>query len=262
MNDAAGRGVLLIGHGTRSEAGAAEFFALRDRVQQLLPDAAVEAGFLELRAPSIAQAWQRLTALPVGRIDAVPLLLFAAGHARQDIPAALAACASPDRPVTLRLTRPLSRHRALIALAAARATEAVQAAGAADLGRTALVVVGRGNYDPCARTDLRLLVETVSRSIRPMVPLAAVEAAFYAMAEPPLTDVLAHQASGGSIDTVVVQPLLLFDGQVKTSICRQVAQAARRYPAVRFHVGEHLAADPLLAQAVAGRLAELPCCCT
>ena len=87
--------MLIVGHGTRSDAGVAEFGRLvgqvRARTAGRVP--AVDGGFIELSRPSVAGAITRLarpgTGGP-GPIVAVPLVLTAAGHGKGDIPAALA----------------------------------------------------------------------------------------------------------------------------------------------------------------------------
>src|SRR5215218_7871238 len=61
--------LLIVGHGTRAADGAAEFHALADRVVSLAPELRVAAGFTD--------------------VVAIPLMLLAAGHAKNDIPATL-----------------------------------------------------------------------------------------------------------------------------------------------------------------------------
>ena len=87
--------LLLVGHGTRSDAGVAEFTRfvgqVRARTWGRVP--AVDGGFIELARPSVADAVARLVEPAAGGprpIVAVPLVLTAAGHGKGDIPAALA----------------------------------------------------------------------------------------------------------------------------------------------------------------------------
>src|SRR5438309_12008985 len=83
-------GILLVGHGTRSEVGTAQFLALADDLRASLRPTAVEPAFLELQQPAIDAAVEQLLAGGCQRIVTFPLLLFAAGHAKEDIPAAVA----------------------------------------------------------------------------------------------------------------------------------------------------------------------------
>src|SRR5687767_3853616 len=90
-------GWLVVGHGTRDRAGQAEFFELVELLARKVGDRGpqVEPAFLELASPTIAQGLARLAARGVRRVLVIPLLLFAAGHAKDDIPQAVAAAALP-----------------------------------------------------------------------------------------------------------------------------------------------------------------------
>jgi len=81
--------LLVIGHGTKSAAGCAEFAALVERTQLRAPYADVAGGFLELAPPPIQDAVRGLVDAGHTTIDVVPLVLVAAGHSKGDIPAAL-----------------------------------------------------------------------------------------------------------------------------------------------------------------------------
>src|SRR5438876_10639298 len=83
------QGLLLIGHGTRSESGVRQFLEVADRVAEQAPDQIVEPAFLELAEPSIETAISRLGDRGARSFVTVPLLLFAAGHVKRDIPEAI-----------------------------------------------------------------------------------------------------------------------------------------------------------------------------
>ena len=81
--------LLIAGHGTADADGAADFLRLTARVAARL-DAPVGGGFIELSPPPLSDAVHALVANGSRRLAAVPLTLVAAGHAKGDIPAALA----------------------------------------------------------------------------------------------------------------------------------------------------------------------------
>ncbi|QEG38524.1 sirohydrochlorin chelatase [Roseimaritima ulvae] len=264
-NDGHGRGVrganddhglLVIGHGTRHAEGAEQFLQLIEQLRRQVPDRPVEGCFLELRPPTIETAWRQLVERGVRHVQALPLLLFSAGHAKRDIPDALADCAAGTPGVSFHLGRALSRHRGVLQ----RSCQCVlQAAGTdASAAETVLVMVGRGSYDVCAQADMRLFSECVFRTVRDhaAVPFAAVETAFYAMAEPSLPQVLDAVCAGRPTARVVVQPHLLFAGQLQMAIERQVEEARVRYPNCSLVTGQPLGPHRLIAQAVADRLRE------
>jgi xanthine dehydrogenase YagS FAD-binding subunit len=90
---------LIVGHGTRDPRGQAEMLAVAELVAGRLPGIRCHSCSLEFASPTIAEGVASLVDQGVRQIVAMPLLLFAAGHVKQDIPAALAEaagrCASP-----------------------------------------------------------------------------------------------------------------------------------------------------------------------
>src|SRR3712207_2007383 len=81
--------LLVVGHGSRDPRGAGEFHELVTLVRQRAPNLAVEGGFIELSRPPISECVERLAHVGSRRVAAVPLMLLAAGHAKDDIPATL-----------------------------------------------------------------------------------------------------------------------------------------------------------------------------
>lgn len=246
------RGILLIGHGTRDLVGTAEFFALADRLGQQVRPLPLQACLLELQPPTIAAGWQALVGQGVTHIHAVPLLLFAAGHAKTDIPQALAACQQGTPEVTWDLTRPLSRCPEVLALVTRRLDQ-VLPSNPRERDRTALVIVGRGSYDPCAQADLKVLAHCIGilREVR------RVEPAFFAMATPRLPEVLAQVAADREIEHLIVQPHLLFDGAIYQGIGRLVEHSQTLHPRCRHRCGRYLGPEAELASALVRRIQEL-----
>ena len=61
----------------------------RGHLEKRLPEYPVEFGYLEFATPIIRDGLDRLRAKGVNRVLAVPGMLFAAGHAKNDIPSVL-----------------------------------------------------------------------------------------------------------------------------------------------------------------------------
>ena len=80
------RGVLLVAHGARDPEWARPFDDVAARTAAARPDAAVRLGFLELMAPSIAEAGAALADAGCTQVDVLPLFLGAGGHVRRDLP--------------------------------------------------------------------------------------------------------------------------------------------------------------------------------
>ncbi len=244
-------GVLLVGHGTRDEVGTSQFFELASLLADQLDPVPVEAALLEFQQPTIPQAWDALVSQNVKRLRVAPLLLFAAGHAKQDIPNALLECQARTPGIAFDQTRPLSRHPAMIELARRRLAKSLSQATAPS-NRTAVVMVGRGSYDPCAQADMRVLAEVVGHR----VDVASVTTAFYAMASPRLPVVLDELAASQQFDTIIVQPHLLFEGRLYQAILGQVDEARQRYPNIQWINSDYLGPDRLVARAIVGRIEE------
>lgn len=85
----AGPALLIVGHGSRNPRGAREFHELVALARKRDPALAVEGGFIELSRPPISECVSRLVENGARKIAAVPLMLLAAGHAKDDIPATL-----------------------------------------------------------------------------------------------------------------------------------------------------------------------------
>jgi sirohydrochlorin cobaltochelatase len=244
-----GEGVLLIGHGTRDQMGTDQFFQLGTLLAQRLEPVPVEPCLLELQTPTIGEAFARLVRRGAKRIHAAPLLLFSAGHAKTDIPNALAVCQAEHPGVVWDQSRPLSRCPELISLSLRRLDETLALSNAAPT-RSAFIMVGRGSHDPCAQTDMKLLTQCVARRRS----IARSATAFYAMATPKLPAVLAEVAACSDIDEVIIQPHLLFAGSIYQSIMTMVSQARRDHPQCRFWCGQYLGPESELVDGLIRRI--------
>ena len=80
---------MLCGHGSRNRRAVDEFAALAGALKQRLPGIPVEYGYLEFANPVIHYGLDRLRAEGTRHVLAVPGMLFAAGHAKNDIPSVL-----------------------------------------------------------------------------------------------------------------------------------------------------------------------------
>jgi len=244
--------LLLAAHGTRDPAGVAGFQALAARVADLAGQDGIEVagGFIELSAPPLRDAVTSLAATSLAstgpaRIVAVPLMLVAAGHAKGDIPAALAREQARHPGVSFTYARTLGPHPALIELLDARV-----AAVAGDTP-AAVLVVGRGSTDPDANADVvktaRLLWEGRD------YPLA--ETAFVSLARPDVTEGLERCRLLGA-RRIVVARYFLFPGVLPDRVAEQAAQYAAAHPELDVAVADVLGDCDELAALVLERYRE------
>jgi sirohydrochlorin ferrochelatase len=144
----------------------------------------------------------------------------------------------------------LGCHAAMVELSKSRADDAlsaIQRGGASgccgpreDPGtENACLLVGRGSHDESATAEMHEFAGLRRQGI----PGKKVEVAFLAMARPLLAELLPVIARQG-YRRVIVQPHLLFRGELVDSIERQVAEAKGQSPETEWIVAEPLADLP------------------
>ena len=173
-------------------------------------------GFIELSPPPLREAVAALgtsTSMVV-----VPLMLSAAGHAKGDIPAALARERVRHPGLTWAYARPLGPHPALISLLAARIAEVSEEA-------PAVLVVGRGSTDPDANAD----VVKTSRLLWEGREYPLTETAFISLARPSVPEGLERCRLLGARQIAVAR-YFLFPGVLPDRVAEQAAQYAAAHP--------------------------------
>ena len=175
--------LFIVGHGTRDAAGVAEFHRFVDVVRAEAGDLHVRGGFIELAEPDLDTAIDDLVGSGAAEagVVAVPLVLLGAGHMKNDGPGALARARRRHPGVPMTYGRELGVHPTVLALAEARAREAMAATAPAD---HAVVLVGRGSSDPDANSDLY----KACRLVWDHRQLGLVEPAFISLAPPGVSE--------------------------------------------------------------------------
>jgi sirohydrochlorin cobaltochelatase len=77
-------GIMVCGHGSRDDNAVTEFASVAAGIRERLPHYPVESGFLEFATPVIRDGLDKLRDRGCTRILALPGMLFAAGHAKND----------------------------------------------------------------------------------------------------------------------------------------------------------------------------------
>ena len=240
--------LLIVGHGSRSPAGVAEYWDLARVVTEDAPELDVGCGFIELAAPDLDTAVDRLVERGAASVVAVPLVLLGAGHMKDDGPAALHRGRHRHPSVHFAYARHLGLHPLVLAVAEDRIRATV---GEGDPAETAVVIVGRGSSDPDANADLY----KVARLLWDSRGLAMVEPAFVSLAPPSVPAALERCRLLGATRIVVV-PYFLFTGILVDRIEEQVAAWAAAHPGLDVRPGPHLGADPRIARLILDRYAE------
>ena len=247
LNDEA---VLLVGHGSRREASNEQVRTLAADLEDRL-GVPVDAGFLELAAPSVEDAIDAL-APAVSSISVVHLSLFAASHVKNDVPAALRQARAEHPDVAFDNGSHLGVHPAIVDLLDDRA-----ASVEADLGvdreadDVAVVLCARGSSDPDANAD----VHKLARLLYEGRAFSRVDATFIGVTEPTLDETL-HDVAKHRPDAVVVVPYMLGDGVLTGRIRDGAADFDDEYPYVEAACGDPLGTDPRLLDVLGDRWQE------
>ncbi|MEU7563135.1 sirohydrochlorin chelatase [Streptomyces eurythermus] len=240
--------LLIAGHGTRDDAGAEAF---RDFVRELgrrHPDLPVAGGFIELSPPPLGEAVAELVERGVRRFAAVPLMLVSAGHAKGDIPAALAREKERHPGISYTYGRPLGPHPALLSVLERRLDEVL---AGADRAEVTVLLVGRGSTDPDANAE----VFKAARLLWEGRGYAGVETAFVSLAAPDVPSGLERCAALGA-RRIVVLPYFLFTGILPDRVRQQTEDWAAAHPELDVRSADVIGPEPELLDLVMERYEE------
>ncbi len=258
---APGRALMICGHGSRDEQAVREFRNLSDQLRARLTGLDVEFGFLEFARPIIREGLDALISRGARDILAVPGMLFAAGHAKNDIPSVLNTYLAQKRAdglpdLTLRYGRELGIDLKMIRAAGDRVAQAVEAAdqhlGEVPRHETLLVVVGRGASDPDANSN----VAKVARMLWEGMGFGWCETAYSGVTFPLVAPALEHAAKLG-YRRIVVFPYFLFTGVLVRRIYEHTDAVAAAHPELQFIKASYLNDHPLVLDSFVERAQEI-----
>jgi sirohydrochlorin cobaltochelatase len=245
-------GLMICGHGSRDQAAIAEFAALAERLRPRFPEWPVEHGYLEFARPVIREGLDKLVGAGASRILAVPGMLFAAGHAKNDIPSVLNTYQAGHRGLTIEYGRELGLDARMIQAAGARVREALNGAEDVPLHDTLLVVVGRGASDPDANSN----VAKVTRMLWEGFGFGWAETAYSGVTFP-LVEPALEKAARLGFRRIVVFPYFLFTGILVDRIYAATDAVAKRHPEIAFLKAPYLSDHPLVIETFVDRVDEI-----
>ena len=245
-------GVMLCGHGSRDEDAVQEFAVLAQHLKGRFPGHPVEFGYLEFASPIIRDGLDRLKAEGVDKVLAVPGMLFAAGHAKNDIPSVLNTYAAKNG-LQIDYGKELGIDPKMIRAAADRVEEALNTAPG-DIGRheTLLVVVGRGASDPDANSN----VSKVTRLLWEGFGFGWAETAYSGVTFPLVEPALEH-AARLNYRRIIVFPYFLFTGILVQRIYDATDAVAKRYPGIQFIKAPYLNDHPAVIDTFVERVEQI-----
>ena len=244
---------MVCGHGSRDTGAVEEFQAVAQGLKERLPQYETDWGFLEFATPVIRTGLDALRAKGIRKVLAVPGMLFAAGHAKNDIPSVLNAYQTQNPELEISYARELGIDLKLIRAAGERVEDALQNAGdGVSREDTLLVVVGRGASDPDANSN----VAKVTRMLWEGLGLGWAETAYSGVTFPLVEPGLEHATRLG-YKRIVVFPYFLFTGILVQRIYHYTDIVAAKHPEIEFIKASYLNDHPLVLDAFAERVEEI-----
>jgi sirohydrochlorin cobaltochelatase len=240
--------LMIVGHGSRDPRGAREFHDLVDLVRRRNPSLTVEGGFIELSRPPISECVDRLAESGARNVAAVPLMLLAAGHAKDDIPATLVREKMGHPEMSFSYGRALGIRPELLELVDERISAVVLEE---EKKETAVLIVGRGSSDPDANSDLC----KIARLYYEGRPYPVVESAYVSMTPPDVAEGLDRCLRLG-VKRVILFSYFLFTGVLEERIRGQGEAFAEANPGVEVRYAGYFGPDKRVADLVVERYTE------
>ena len=244
-------GILICGHGSRNKLAITEFQELTRLIQKKFPSILVEFGFLEFAKPSLTDALDKLRNSSIKKVIAIPAMLFAAGHVKNDIPSLLMNYAKKTD-IEIIYGRELGINNLMISAACERVKEVFKKNNSLIPEESLLVVVGRGSSDPDANSN----VSKITRMVVEGVGLGWGETVFsgvtFPLVEPGLRNVVRL-----GYKNIIIFPYFLFSGVLVTRIKRQSDIVALDNPHVEFHEAKYLSSHKYVVQTFVERIEEI-----
>jgi len=244
-------GILICGHGSRNKLAITEFKELAKLIQQRFPDIVVEYGFLEFAKPSLIDALDKLRNNSIKKVIAIPAMLFAAGHVKNDIPSLLINYASKTN-IEIIYGRELGINNLMISAACERVKDVFKENNSLKPEESVLVVVGRGSSDPDANSN----VSKITRMIVEGIGLGWGETVFsgvtFPLVEPGLKNVVRL-----GFKNIIIFPYFLFSGVLVTRIKRQSDLVAINNPNISFFHAKYLSSQTYVIDTFVERIQEI-----
>jgi len=244
--------IVVAAHGSRDPEALREVEALLVLMKKQAPGKVIRRGFLEFALPTIDDAVREVIEGGAARIVMLPALLFAATHAKNDMPGELAVLKRRFPNVEFHFGAPTDLHPLLLQLSQQRIVEA-EARSQCTVRRaeTCLVVVGRGTSDPDANSE----VSKLARMLEEGMGFGASFVCYAGTAEPDLTDGLRRAARLG-FERIVVFPYFLFDGVLVKRIYAAAGELRARHPELEVLEAGYLGPHDAVAQVFLERARE------
>jgi len=242
--------VLVIGHGSRDTEGVGEFYRLAKHLSSTFPERLCTTGFLEFARPTIDEGLQKLIDSGAKKVTAVPGMLMAAGHAKNDIPSELNNLQASYPEVEILYGVELGLHAKMLQAAQER-IESIESEFGIGYRRqdTLLMVVGRGASDSDANSNIC----KITRMLWEGMGFGWAETSYSGVTSPLVTDALETTRRLG-FKNVVVFPYFLFTGRLVKKIYQAADEYQSRYTEIKVVKAPYLNDHPKVLEAFVERM--------
>jgi sirohydrochlorin ferrochelatase len=196
------RAVLYVSHGSRVKEGVAQASHFIESCIERVSEEIQEICFLELVQPSMKEGIERCIKRGAREIVIQPVLLFAAGHVKKDIPEEVNKIRQIFPHITFIYSQPFGYEARIIDILSERLHQRRMPV----LGEAMILLVGRGSSDP----EIKDNFETISEALWNKEGLP-IQSCFLAACKPRFSEGLKLAQKSGFRQVFVI-PYLMFTG--------------------------------------------------
>lgn len=242
--------VLLVGHGSRNQAGNDEIRQFQQQWQTQHPDWRIELCYIELADVLLPEGLQR-AAQGSDRVIVVPLIISAAGHVKMEIPEHIEEAREKFPTVEFIYAPHLGSNETLLAILQKQLKSALKTLAMPDPKTTGVIILGRGSSDKVANGELAKLARWLFEATEHEL----VDIAFTGITHPRLETVVQRQVRLG-MTQIAILPYYLFTGLLIERIGKQVERLQSQYPQIAFGAGSYFGFDPAIFKLLDQRVTE------
>ena len=243
---------LLIGHGSRDQESNEEFLTLVSDLRRKRTGQQIDAAFVELAEPNMKTVLESYGDPLPKKVWILPLLFFAAGHSKTEIPEVIREARLRSPHVEFHYGSPLGIHPILLDIVHERVAQEEKNTAALPKEKTAILLIGRGSSDPDANGDLF----KVSRLFWEQHRYGSVETCFIGVTQPDLPGGIKRCVQLGARRIIAI-PYFIFTGVLIKRIQGIVSDHQKIYPEVEILMGDYLGRHPSLLTLVEERFAAI-----
>lgn len=242
--------ILLVGHGSRNQAGNDEIQAFKQQWQARHPDWRIDLCYIELAEVLLDEGLRR-AAQGADKVIVVPLILSAAGHVKAEIPEHIEGAREQFPNVEFIYAPHIGANEDILKILKNNLKGVLKTLAMPDPKTTGIVILGRGSSDRVANGELAKLARWLYEDTEHEL----VDIAFTGITHPRLESAVQRQVKLG-MTQIAILPYYLFTGLLIERIAEQVQRLQNQYPQIAFGCGSYFGFDAGVFKLLDQRVAE------